>query len=363
MVDVVSGGRFIARGLFDPHSPIAVRLLTHDQAERVGPALWLKRLQRAAKLRNELLALSPGGPTDAYRLVHGENDFLPGVVVDVYAGFAVLKLYSAAWTPHRADIVGAVIEAVPGLKGVFGRDEIGREDADDDTGRGKALWGDEPPQKVQIREGGVSLWVDVRRGQKTGLFLDQRENRMAVRRYSAGREVLNCFCFTGGFSVHAALAQAKQVTSVDLDADALTLARENFALNGLDPGDYEFRVGDVFAQLASWKVEGRSFDLIVLDPPAFAKSQAKVPAALAGYASLNRAALQLLRPGGYLATASCSARVSAEAFAGAVAEAAGKLGQQLQLVEERHQPHDHPILIEFPQGQYLKFFVYHLPEA
>jgi 23S rRNA (cytosine1962-C5)-methyltransferase len=381
VVDVVSGGRFIARGLFDPHSPIAVRLLTHDDAERVGPALWQKRIQRAARLRRELLDLKPDGPTNAYRLVHGENDFLPGVVVDIYAGFAVLKLYSAAWTPHRADIVGAVLEAVPGLKGVFGRDEIGREDADGDNGGGsrlgrltgggrrpehrigKALWGEEPPAKVQIREEGVSLWVDVRGGQKTGLFLDQRENRAALRRYSAGRDVLNCFCYTGGFSVHAALAQAKQVTSVDLDADALQLARENFALNGLDPGDYEFRVGDVFGQLAAWKAEGRSFDLIVLDPPAFAKSQAKVPAALAGYASLNRAALQILRPGGYLATASCSARVSAEAFAAAVAEAAGKLGQQLQLVEERHQPHDHPVLVEFPQGQYLKFFVYHLPEA
>ncbi len=363
IVDVVSGGRFVARGLFDPHSPIAVRLLTHDDAERVGPALWQKRVQRAARLRRELLNLTPDGPTNAYRLVHGENDFLPGVVVDVYAGFAILKLYSAAWTPHRADIVAAVREAVPGLVGVFGRDEIGREDADDEAGHGKALWGEEPPQKVQIREEGVSLWVDVRRGQKTGLFLDQRENRAALRRYAPGREVLNCFCYTGGFSVQAALAQAKQVTSVDLDPDALALARENFALNGLDPGDYEFRVGDVFGQLAAWKAEGRSFDLIVLDPPAFAKSQAKVPAALAGYASLNRAALQLLRPGGYLATASCSARVSAEAFAGAVAEAAGKLGQQLQLVEERHQPHDHPVLIEFPQGQYLKLFVYHLPEA
>jgi 23S rRNA (cytosine1962-C5)-methyltransferase len=363
VVDIVSGGRFIARGLFDPHSPIAVRLLTHDDAERVGPALWAKRIGRAAKLRRELLDLSVEGPTNAYRLIHGENDFLPGVVVDIYAGFAVLKLYSAAWTPHRAALVAALAEAVPGLRGIFGRDEIGREDADDESGGGKGLWGEEPPQKVQIREGGVSLWVDVRRGQKTGLFLDQRDNRAALRRYAAGRDVLNCFCFTGGFSVHAALAQAKQVTSVDLDADALALARENFALNGLDPGDYEFRVGDVFALLAAWKAEGRSFDLIVLDPPAFAKSQAKVPAALAGYASLNRAALQILRPGGFLATASCSARVSAEAFAGCVGEAAGKLGQQLQLVEERHQPPDHPVLIQFPQGQYLKFFVYHLPEA
>jgi 23S rRNA (cytosine1962-C5)-methyltransferase len=358
VVDVTSGGRFVARGLYDPHSPIAVRLLTHDAAESVGPALWRTRLARAARLRRELVA-----DTDAYRLVHGENDFLPGVVVDIYGSFAVVKLYSAAWTPHRGALVDAIREAVPTLRGVFGRDEVGREDDDGDGGGGRPLWGEAPPELVQIRENGVGLWVDLRRGQKTGLFLDQRENRTAIRRYARDREVLNCFCFTGGFSVHAAVGGARRVTSVDLDPDAVKLARENFSLNGLDAGAHEFRIGDVFSLLQAFKAEGRRFDLVILDPPAFAKSQAKVPAALAGYASLNRGALQLVRPGGFLVTASCSARVSAEAFADAVAEAAGKLGLSLQLVEERHQPPDHPVLLEFPQGRYLKLFVFHVPEA
>ncbi|MHB8417323.1 MAG: class I SAM-dependent rRNA methyltransferase [Myxococcales bacterium] len=358
VVEVTSGGRFVARGLYDPHSPIAVRLLTSDAAEDVGPRLFEARLARAARLRRELVS-----DTDAYRLVHGENDFLPGVVVDVYGAFAVVKLYSAAWTPHRGALVEAIRQALPSLRGIFGRDEVGREDDDGDGGGGRRLWGEAPPELVQIREGGVALWVDLRRGQKTGLFLDQRENRAALRRYAKGREVLNCFCFTGGFSVHAALAGAARVTSADLDPEAVKLARENFAVNGLDPGAHEFRIGDVFSLLQGYKAEGRRFDLVILDPPAFAKSQAKVPAALAGYASLNRAALALLRPGGFLATASCSARVSAEAFAGAVAEAAGKLGLSLQLVEERHQPPDHPVLLEFPQGRYLKLFVFHLPAA
>ena len=359
IVDVTSGGRFVARGLYDPHSPIAVRLLTHDAAEAVGPGLWRARLARAARLRRELVT-----DTDAYRLVHGENDFLPGVVVDVYGVFAVVKLYSAAWTPHRGALVDAIREAVPALRGIFGRDEVGREDDEGEGGDGgRPLWGEAPPELVQIREGGVSLWVDLRRGQKTGLFLDQRENRAALRRYARGRAVLNCFCFTGGFSVHAAVGGAGRVTSVDIDADAIRLARENFTLNGLDPGAHEFRIGDVFPLLQAFKAEGRRFDLVILDPPAFAKSQAKVPAALAGYASLNRAALQLVRPGGFLATASCSARVSAEAFTGAVAEAAGKLGLSLQLVEERHQPADHPVLLEFPQGRYLKLFVFRVPEG
>ncbi|MHB1843556.1 MAG: class I SAM-dependent rRNA methyltransferase [Deltaproteobacteria bacterium] len=356
VVDVTSGGRFVARGLYDPHSPIAIRLLSSDPSAEVGPALWRARIARAHALRLELLDLES---TDAYRLVHGESDFLPGVVVDLYAGFAILKLYSAAWNPHRAALVEAVRQVVPGLRGVFGRDEIGREDDDGDaSGGGRLLWGEAPPPKVQIRENGVTLLVDVRHGQKTGLFLDQRENRAALRRIAKGRDVLNCFSYTGGFSVNAALGGARQVTSVDLDGEAVALSRENFAQNGLDADASEFVVGDVFDLLSRWKMQGRSFDLVVLDPPAFAKSQAKVPAALAGYASLNRAALQILRPVGTLCTASCSARVGPEAFAGAINEAARKLSVSLQLVSERYQPPDHPVLLSFPQGRYLKFFTF-----
>jgi len=163
--------------------------------------------------------------------------------------------------------------------------------------------------------------------------------------------------------VNAAAAGASKILSLDSDGDAIGLSRKNFELNGLDPSKHEFMIGDVFKWLGQWKQSGRRFDLVVLDPPAFAKSQQKVPAALAGYASLNRAALQILRPGGILCTASCSARVTPEAFAGAVAEAAGKLGLQLQLLEERGQPPDHPVSVQFAQGRYLKFLVYHLPEG
>jgi 23S rRNA (cytosine1962-C5)-methyltransferase len=260
-------------------------------------------------------------------------------------------------------LVEAIREAVPGLTGVLGRDEVGREDDDGGEGSAQVLWGESPPPLVRMHENGLHFWVDLRRGQKTGTFLDQRENRAALRRYARGREVLNCFSYTGGFSVNAAAAGSGSVLSLDSDGDAIDLARKNFELNDIDPARHEFMIGDVFKWLAQWKQSGRRFDLIVLDPPAFAKSQQKVPAALAGYASLNRAALQILRPGGILCTASCSARVSPEAFAGAVAEAAGKLGQRLQLLEERGQPPDHPVSVQFAQGRYLKFFVYRLPEA
>ena len=359
VVDIVSEGRFLARGLYDPLSPIAVRIFTRDSNEPLDEALFERRLNDAAALRRSVMDFSR---TDSFRLVHGESDFLPGVVCDVYAGFAVLKLYSAALTPHRPALVDAIRKAWPDLQGVFGRDEIGREDDDAEHGnQGNVLFGKAPPERITILEEGMKLYVDVRLGQKTGLFLDQRENRLALRRYVHGRRVLNCFAFTGGFSVSACLAGATKVLSLDLDGDAIALSRDNFTLNGLNPAQHDFMVGDVFKWLAQWKQSGKTFDAIVLDPPAFAKSQAKVPAALAGYAALNRAALQLLEPGGVLFTASCSARVSAEAFAGAVAEAAGKLDVPLQLLEERGQPPDHPVSIRFAQGRYLKFLIYRKP--
>jgi len=198
----------------------------------------------------------------------------------------------------------------------------------------------------------------VRHGQKTGLFLDQRENRHLVRTLAKGRpEALNLFSYTGGFSVAAALGGSTHVVSSDLDKDALALARETFKANGLDPADHAFATGDCFDLLANYKRQGRRFDLIVCDPPAFAKSQKAVESALAGYASLNRAALQVLSPGGLLVTCSCSARVTAEQFTEAVKEAAFKLHVELTLVGETRQPCDHPVSLQFREGRYLKALV------
>jgi 23S rRNA (cytosine1962-C5)-methyltransferase len=315
-------------------------------------------------------------------------------VVDRYDRFAVLKLYSAGLTPHRADIVDAVRIEAEGLAGVFGRDEIPRDDdegsrapgqADEPAperarGRGKkgqassaqpaqlvqpagagvgrVLWGAEPPERIEYDEHGMKVRVDVRKGQKTGHFLDQRENRRMVRELAPGRaEALNLFSYTGGFSVAAALGGAKHVVSVDTDRDAIALARENFAANGLDPADHAFSTQDCFDILAAYKKEGRRFNLVVCDPPAFAKSQKAVEAALAGYASLNRAALAVLAPGGLLVTASCSARVSPEQFTDAVKEAAFKAKVDLALVGETRQQADHPVSLQFREGRYLKCLV------
>ena len=355
VVDVVEDGRFVARGYYDPHSAIAVRILTRDGAEAVDEAFWRRRVRRAVRLREDLVRGTTG-----YRLVHGENDGLPGVVADRYGDFAVLKLYSAGLTPHRGRIVEALREEVPGLVGVFGRDEVPRdEEADEPVPQGRVLWGAAPPERIEVDEHGMRLLVDVRRGQKTGLFLDQRENRRLVRELARGRgDGLNLFGYTGGFSVAAAMGGARHVVTVDVDKDAIALARENFRANGLDPADHAFANDDAFDVLKRYRSQGRLFDLVVCDPPAFAKSQKAVEGAVAGYAALNRAALQVLAPGGLLVTASCSARVSAEQFYDAVKEAAFKARVDLQLVEERRQPADHPVSPQFREGRYLKAMVY-----
>lgn len=355
VVDLVENGRFVARGYFDPYSAIAVRVLTRDHTEVIDAAFFERQVAQALALRTELVDLHD---TDAFRLIHGEGDGLPGVIVDLYAGFAVVKLYSAGLNPYRAILVEALRKAVPGLEGVVGRDEVSRDDeADDGRGTGRVLWGAQAPQPLTIREHGATFLVDVYTGQKTGFFLDQRENRHLVRSLSRGRDVLNCFAFSGGFSINAALGGAASVFSVDQDADAIGLARDNFAANGLEPAKFDFAAADVFTLLDSLKAEGRTFDLVILDPPAFAKSQKAVEGALAGYASLNRQALAVLRPGGLLCTASCSARVSREEFFGAVKEAAFKAGADLAVVEERYQSPDHPVRVQFPEGRYLKFLV------
>ncbi len=356
IVDVTDGGRFVARGYYDPHSAISVRILTRDAAEAVDAAFWRRRVARALALRRDLVR-----GTNALRLVHGESDGLPGVVADRYDRFAVLKLYSAGLTPHRPAVVDALRAEAEGLAGVWGRDEIPRDDVDGDEGgapAGRVLWGAEPPERIAVDEHGMKLLVDVRRGQKTGHFLDQRENRRMVRDLARGRaEALNLFGYTGGFSVAAAIGGSRHVVTVDVDRDAIALARENFAANGLDPGAHGFAAEDAFELLARYKREGRRFDLVVCDPPAFAKSQRTVEAAVAGYASLNRAALSVVVPGGLLVTASCSARVSAEQFADAVKEAAFKARVDLQVIAETRQPPDHPVSLQFKEGRYLKVLV------
>ena len=349
IVDVTDGrGRFVARGYYDPKAAVAVRVLTLDAEERIDSAFLRRRLRTCLDLRRALVL---DAETDACRLVHGEGDGLPGVIIDLYGGYAVLKLYSAGLLPHRDSLARALSETVPGLLGIIARDDLKAD-------KGELLSGAMPPDPLLILENGAKFAVDLFGGQKTGFFLDQRESRFLVRRLARGKSVLNCFGYTGGFSINAALGGAGRVVTVDLDADAVALARRNFALNGLDPSPHDFWAADVASTVKRLTDRGEKFGMVILDPPAYAKSQKAVDAAVAGYTALNRTALALVEKGGLFCTASCTARVSAEDFFSAVKSAASAAGVRLQLLFQKFQPPDHPIALQFPEGRYLKFFVF-----
>jgi 23S rRNA (cytosine1962-C5)-methyltransferase len=372
-------GKPLGQALFDAGSPIALRVLNTRRDDVAGPSLWRRRVRDALALRRSTLDLSA---TDAFRLLHGEGDLLPGVVVDHYAGWLVMKLDTAAWLPHLDDLVAA-LEAEVQPRGIYLKGLTGRKGAEDGGaaaggearvlaggearvlaggearvlagGEARVLAGAAPPEDLVVLEYGMQLRVDVYRGQKTGFFLDQRENRALVRRVARGREVLNLFSYTGGFSLAAALGGATRVASVDIARGAVEGARENFALNGVDPEAHEFVAQDAFEYLSRCAQERRQFDLVVVDPPSFAPNERVLRKALSAYVKLNEKAIRQVRPGGLLASASCSSHVTQEAFLQALREAAAEARRPLRLLEVRQEPADHPTPLHFPEGRYLKF--------
>jgi 23S rRNA (cytosine1962-C5)-methyltransferase len=341
-------GHYLATGTLNRHSQIVVRLLTWDVEERVDAGFWRGRLERAIAARR-----LPAG-CNACRLVYAESDGLPGLVVDRYDDWLVMQCLTVGMASLRNEIAGLLAEMLSPV-GIYARD-----DADVRRQEGLALetgplWGAEPPDLVEIEEHGHRFLVDLKRGQKTGFYLDQRENRRATAAYCAGARVLNAFAYTGAFGVYAGRAGAASVVNVDSSAQALALAQENVALNGCAP--QEMVVGDVFQVLRRYRDESRTFDLVVLDPPKFAASQAQVLGASRGYKDINMLALQLLRPGGFLVTFSCSGRVTADLFQKIVFGASLDAGREAQIVEYLHQAPDHPVLLTFPEAAYLKGFV------
>ena len=343
--------RFLARGVYNPRSQIVVRLLTWDESERVDEGFWQRRLQRAFRGRAPLLADSR---TTAYRLVHAESDGLPGLVVDRYSEWLVVQFSAWAAEAGRSHIL-KVLCGMEGIKGIFERADPTARRREGLPLQEGVLWGEAPPERVIICEGGHRFAVDVRKGQKTGFYLDQRENRRRVAAYAAGRTALNAFGYTGAFAVYLLAAGATHVTTVDSSREALELTEENLRLNGFDPDRQAEQVqGDAFTILRDWRASGRLFSLIVLDPPKFATSQGQVASAARGYKDINLLALQLLEPGGILATFSCSGLVSADLFQKIVFGASVDAGRDVQVLERLSQGPDHPILLSFPEGEYLK---------
>lgn len=289
-------------------------------------------------------------------MIHAESDLLPGLVVDYYAGYAVIQALTLGVERRKAEIVSILSELLP-LQGIYERSDVDvreKEGLAHSTGR---LWGKEPPRPLRIHENGYEFCVDIQAGQKTGFYLDQRENRAKLARYGKGRSVLDAFAYTGSFGVYAAHAGATQIIHVDTSVEALTLARENMEATGLARPADEYVAGDVFHILRQYRAEGRRFDLIILDPPKFAYSQAQVPAACRGYKDINWLAMQLLRPEGILFSMSCSGLVGPDLFQKVLFGASVDARRDVQVLEKLSQAADHPILLTFPEGEYLKGLV------
>jgi len=345
--------RFLALGLFDPESELRVRVLARGSPIPITQSWWRERLQEALRRREGLFDAA----TTGFRCIHGESDGWPGLVLDRYGQTLVLKLYTAAWGPRLSDILPLILEAVPSSRLVLRlsrnslptfRTAFKLEDA-------QVLSGDPPAQPPIFLESGLRFEADVLRGQKTGFFLDQRENRRRVEELSAGRDVLNVFSYTGGFSLYAARGGASSVMELDISEHALAGARRNFELNGALRPIADCQRSQIRADAFEWLHDaggGRQFGLIVVDPPSLAKRASEKPSALAAYARLVDGALRRLRPGGYLVAASCSAHVSRGEFFETVQRVAGRGGAPFQMLQTTGHPPDHPA--GFVEAEYLK---------
>ncbi len=348
LVKVVSAkGEPVGIGCWSPTSQIRVRLVAFGEDDRFSCSA---RVMSAIEARPRLV---PDGYTNAVRLVNAEADGLPGVVVDRYGDFVVCQFNTAGAERMKNEVVATLADALS-PRGIYERSDADGRRYEGLAESNRRLVGEEPPDRIEIFEGDARFLVDVRHGHKTGFYLDQRDNRRLVAACAAGLDVLNVFSYTGGFGIAALKAGAKSAVHVDLSAPALALARENAALNGFEPADADFVEGNAFEVLRTFRDSRRSFDLVVLDPPKFADAKGHLHGAARGYKDVNLLAMKLLRPGGFLATFSCSGLMTPDLFAKVVAEAAVDAKRDFRLCRRLWQAPDHPEGLAFPEGLYLK---------
>lgn len=343
---------WLARGAYSPESQISIRVWTFDKNEEVDDTFFLTKLTNAQARREWFI--EKGGLT-GYRLIAGESDGLPGITIDKYNNFLVCQLLSAGADFHRYTLVSALRKLYPDCH-IYERSDVDvrkKEGLEPVTG-----WLTEPQESTEciIEEYGVKIKVNIETGHKTGFYLDQRESRLTAGKYSAGKSVLNCFSYTGTFSLHCALNGAKEVINVDVSQPALDIAKENAELNNI--GDnVKFVKADVFKLLREYREEKRTFDMIILDPPKFVESKAQLTGACRGYKDINMLAMQLLKPGGILLTFSCSGLMETGLFQKVVADAALDAKRNAYIVDRLHQAPDHPVSSNYPEGYYLKGLV------
>lgn len=339
--------KFLAVGLYDPDSPIRIKILQANQPARINQQWFVEQFKHAQKIRQPLIASGITG----YRLVYGESDHFPGLIIDRYADTLVMKIYSAMWFPHLRDILSALQETINferlvlRLSRSVDAQKLGLYD-------GQVLIGDAITEPIQFVENGITLSADVIHGHKTGFFFDQRDNRQRVRKLADGRRVLDVFSYVGAFSVYALAGGATHVIALDISHPAMDALAENVQLNNLSMENVEPMVADAFDGMDYLAKHNRQFDLVIVDPPSFAKSQAEVDRALSSYKRLVQLALPLVAPDGILLMASCSSRVKPDVFFNLILNTANQSGYGLDIIETTSHALDHPI--GFPEAEYLK---------
>lgn len=343
-----AGGQALAAAAVSPTSQIVARVWSFNPQEPIDRSFFQKRITQSIACRDAAVS--------ATRLIYSESDGLPGFIVDRYRDRLVLQALSAGAEAWKATVADILME-IPGIKGIYERSDASvrkKEGLAPCTG---PLQGEPPPALIEIEENGVRILVDVAKGHKTGFYLDQRENRALVGTMASGADVLNCFCYTGGFGLHALKGGAKQVTQIDESADALGLARRNATVNGFDDSHHTLVRADVFQQLREYARAKRQFDLVILDPPKFIESKMQIMKGARGYKDINRIAFELVRPGGHLVTFSCSGLLETDLFQKIVADAALDAHREAVITRRLSQGPDHPIHLAFPEAAYLKGLV------
>lgn len=353
-VAVVSNeGTFLAWAAYNPESQIACRIWSWDESLRISPEFFYQQLKLSYESRKNYILRNQDLDINAYRLVHAESDGIPGLIVDQYAEVIVAQFLSAGADYWRLSILQSLME-ITGTKQVYERSDVDIRQLEGLPFRTGMLQGEFDSDKIMINENGIKFRVDIKSGQKTGFFLDQRANRMFVRKFVKDCDVLDCFCYTGGFTAASLAGGAASIVCMDSSANALAQLRENIQINDLDASKVTLLEGDVFRLLREFRDRGKSFDFIILDPPKFAQSVSQVERAARGYKDINLLALKLLRENGLLATFSCSGSVDDALFQKIVAGAALDAGVKAQIILRLHQDFDHPVALNFPEGAYLK---------
>jgi len=340
---------FLAYAYYNDQSRVALRLLEWDENTTIDKNWYAQKLKNAIDARQHVL----NEETNTCRLVFSEADFLPGLIVDKYADFLSLQILSSGIDAVKEDLIEVLVNLLQ-PKGIFDKSDAGaRKHENLAEGQG-LLWGEHPPEFIEVRENGIVYHINISEGQKSGFYCDQRDNRQILAAYTSGKTVLDCFCYSGGFSLNALKAGAAHVTSVDSSALAIETLQHNMGLNGFKQEDQDSIQSDVNKQLRTFKEAGQKFDIVVLDPPKYAPSRSALDRAARAYKDLNRLGMLLLEKGGILATFSCSGAVDLETFKQIIAWAALDAGREVQIIKQFSQPEDHPVRMSFSEGEYLK---------